>query len=258
MKTLHITLLQTTLHWQNPKANQLHFSNLIQSLQRPTDVIILPEMFTTGFTMAAATNAESEPGTSLRWMQQQAEQTEAVITGSLIIQKQEQFYNRLYWVEPSGQFQSYDKKHLFTYADEDRHFTTGNKRLIVDYKGWRICPLICYDLRFPVWSRNDVDYDLLIYIANWPATRSDAWQSLLKARAIENMSYVAGVNRIGTDGNGHNYVGASVVYNALGEQLSSTNNNQSISETISLNHKDLVVQRQKYGFLNDRDKFMLS
>ncbi len=257
MTNLKISLIQSDLYWHAPEANRAHFSQLIQSLKLSTDVIILPEMFTTGFTMATADNAETEPGETLHWMQQQAVQSQAVITGSLIIKQQTKFYNRLYWVEPSGDYKSYDKKHLFGYADEDQHFTAGNSRLIVSYKDWLICPLICYDLRFPVWSRNNVDYDLLIYVANWPALRSDAWQSLLKARAIENMSYVAAVNRIGTDDNSRDYVGGSVVYSALGQRLSKVNNSQNFIETITLSRNELLQQRQRFGFLKDQDEFTL-
>jgi len=257
MKDLNITLIQTELHWHKPETNRRHFEHLIKDIEAPTDLIILPEMFTTGFTMTVAHHAEKEPDKTLHWMQQQAAQNKAVITGSLIIQQQNKFYNRMYWVEPNGDYQSYDKKHLFTYADEHHHFTAGSERLIVEYKGWRICPLICYDLRFPVWSRNDVNYDLLLYIANWPAPRSDAWQSLLKARAIENMSYVAGVNRIGTDGNGHVYAGHSAIYDALGKQLSISDNTRAFSETMNLSTNNLQQQRQHFGFLKDRDTFIL-
>lgn len=256
MNDLTISLIQTDLHWHNPKANRSRFEQLIKELDVETDVIILPEMFTTGFTMKASDNAEPQPGDTLRWMQHQAQKSQAVITGSLIIKQNNNFYNRLYWVKPDGDYQHYDKKHLFSYADEDQHFTAGSERLIVDHKDWRICPLICYDLRFPVWSRNDMDYDVLIYIANWPAPRQAAWQSLLKARAIENMSYVAGVNRIGTDGNDHSYAGGSVVYDMLGQALCAAKN-QEISKTITLNYGELKKQRKRFGFLKDRDPFIL-
>ncbi|MFV0542354.1 MAG: amidohydrolase [Marinicella pacifica] len=257
MNKLTITLIQTKLHWHNPEANRSHFTKLIKDIKASTDVIILPEMFTTGFTMAAADNAESEPGKTLHWMQQQAAQNQSVITGSLIIEHHGHFYNRMYWVEPNGDFQSYDKKHLFTYADEHHHFTAGRERLIIENKGWRICPLICYDLRFPVWSRNDVDYDLLIYIANWPAPRREAWQSLLKARAIENMAYVAGVNRIGSDGNDLHYAGDSTIYNAIGEPMSAPDRQTPFVETLTLCNDTLQQQRSHFGFLNDRDNFIL-
>lgn len=256
MNDLTISLIQTSLHWHNPKDNRSRFEQLIKEPGVDTDVIILPEMFTTGFTMKASDNAEPQPGDTLRWMQQQAQKSQAVITGSITIKQQDNFFNRLYWVKPDGNYQYYDKKHLFSYADENQHFTAGSKRLIVDHKGWRICPLICYDLRFPVWSRNDVDYDLLIYVANWPAPRQNAWHSLLKARAIENMSYVAGVNRIGTDGNDHNYLGGSVVYDVLGDELF-TAKSQEINQTITLNYEALQQQRKRFGFLKDRDPFTL-
>ncbi len=257
MNDLKITIIQTELHWHNPKANRSDFAQLIENIEESTDVIILPEMFTTGFTMAATENAEPEPGETLHWMQQQATQNQAVITGSLIIEQHGHFYNRMYWVEPNGDYQSYDKKHLFTYADEHHHFTAGRERLIVEYKGWRVCPLVCYDLRFPVWSRNDVDYDVLIYIANWPAPRRAAWQSLLKARAIENMAYVAGVNRIGSDGNDLHYAGDSTIYNAVGEPMSVPDIQTPFVETLTLCNDTLQQQRSHFGFLNDRDNFTL-
>ncbi|KAA3640317.1 MAG: amidohydrolase [Proteobacteria bacterium] len=256
MNDLAITLIQTDLHWHNPESNRAHFEQCIQDISTVTDVIILPEMFTTGFTMAATDHAETEPGETLQWMQQQAKQVKAAITGSLIVKAQGQFYNRLYWVEANGDYKHYDKKHLFSYAGEDQHFTAGSKRLIVEYKGWRICPLICYDLRFPVWSRNDVDYDVLIYVANWPTPRQDAWQSLLKARAIENMSYVVGVNRIGTDGNDHTYAGGSVIYDITGQALIEAKN-QKFNKTITLVYNRLKQQRHRFGFLKDRDQFTL-
>jgi predicted amidohydrolase len=257
MKNLTMTLIQTEVYWHKPEANRHHFEQLIKNIDTATDVILLPEMFTSGFTMAASDNAEQEPGETLHWMQQQAQKADAVITGSLIVEENAKFYNRLYWVEPNGQYHSYNKKHLFTYADEHHHFTAGKERLLIEYKGWRICPLICYDLRFPVWSRNDVDYDVLIYVANWPAPRSDAWQSLLKSRAIENMSYVIGVNRIGTDGNGHVYAGHSAIYDALGKQLSNSHNTEAFTETFTLSAHSLQQHRQHFGFLKDRDSFIL-
>ncbi len=257
MTDLALTLIQTKLHWQDPKANRAHFEQLIQGIDGATNVIILPEMFTTGFTMAARGYAEPDSGETLNWMVQQAQQSQAVITGSIITEVQGHFFNRLYWVEPNGSFKYYDKKHLFSYADEDQHFTAGRERLVVEYRGWRICPLICYDLRFPVWSRNNIDYDVLIYIANWPAPRQEAWQTLLKARAIENMSYVAGVNRIGTDGNDHHYAGGSIVYDALGQPLTKNHNNQAFTKSVILNRLELKHHRQRFGFLNDRDHFTL-
>lgn len=257
MNDLTLTLIQSELYWHNPQANHAHFQQLIADMEEPTDLIILPEMFTTGFTMNAEENAESEPGETLYWMQQQAAQKQAVITGSLIIQHKNRYYNRMYWVEPDGNYRRYDKKHLFTYAQEHHHYSAGEERLVVEYKGWRICPLVCYDLRFPVWSRNNVDYDLLIYIANWPAPRSEAWTTLLKARAIENMSYVAGVNRIGRDGNDLHYAGHSCLFSATGEPLMPPIKNNAFVKTRTLSQKNLQEQRKHFGFLNDRDSFSL-
>ena len=214
---MHITLLQTALHWQNPVANRAMLEETLFTLPEPTDLIVLPEMFTTGFTMNAAALAEPMNLTTFKWLKQMARQTNAAITGSYVVQENGQFYNRLIWMEPDGQFAHYDKRHLFRMADEEKTYTAGTLRLIRTWRGWRICPLICYDLRFPVWSRSrqiaphQLDYDLLLYVANWPAPRQLAWDTLLQARAIENLSYVAGVNRVGQDGNQHTYLGGSAL-----------------------------------------------
>ena len=254
---LNITLIQSNLYWENPEANRKLFAEKIQSIPEPTDVMILPEMFTTGFSMKAQTLAEPMIGPTLSWMQEQSNKTKAALVGSIIIEEAGNFYNRVLWVEGSSTLHYYDKRHTFTLAGEDKIYTAGTKKLLVDYKGWRIMPLICYDLRFPVWSRNTDDYDLLLYVANWPEKRTMAWDVLLKARAIENMAYCVGVNRIGTDGNGHDYVGHSAVYGVLGGRLTHENFDGEFTETVTLSKSRMLEQRAQLQFLNDRDGFTL-
>ena len=224
---MNITLLQTDLYWHDPVANRAMLEERIFTLPEPTDLIVLPEMFTTGFTMDARAMAEPMNLTTTRWIKQMAIQTGAVVTGSYVVREGNAYFNRLIWMQPDGQFDTYDKRHLFRMAGEDAVYTPGGQRLIKEWKGWRICPLICYDLRFPVWSRqqrsapaNDsFSYDLLLYVANWPAARRNAWNVLLQARAIENLSYVVGVNRVGTDNNQIPYAGESAVIDFKGEVL---------------------------------------
>lgn len=238
-------------------ANRAQFSEKITSISEEIDLIVLPEMFTTGFTMNASEVAEPHRGTSFQWMQEQAKLKNAAITGSLIIEEDGNFYNRLYFVFPDGSFQQYDKRHTFTLAGEHEVFESGKERIVIEYKGWRICPLICYDLRFPVWARNTSDYDVLIYCANWPKKRISAWDTLLKARAIENMSYCVGVNRVGLDGNGHEYIGHSAVYNVLGEQFENPFFESEGIHKVTLNKDQLIATRKHLQFLNDRDRFTL-
>jgi predicted amidohydrolase len=208
--------------------------------------------------MNAESLAEEENGKTLKWLQQTAKDFNVAITGSVIIKENTNYYNRLFFVFPNGSYETYDKKHLFTLADEQKTYSAGKKRLIIDYKGWKICPLVCYDLRFPVWSRNTEDFDLLIYVANWPEKRTEAWDALLKARAIENMCYVAGVNRVGLDGNKHNYLGHSAVYDMLGKQISRLNYEEVFTECLQLNKEELEETRKRFAFLNDRDRFSLA
>jgi omega-amidase len=230
------------------------------TLPAPTDLIVLPEMFTTGFTMDAAAVAEPMNLTTFRWLRQMAQQTNAAITGSYVVQAGRTYHNRLVWMEPDGNFATYDKRHLFRMAGEERTYTAGTARLIRTWRGWRICPLICYDLRFPVWSRNrqigpDVlDYDLLLYVANWPAPRQTAWDTLLQARAIENLSYVVGVNRVGIDGNGHNYSGGTALIDFKGEvQVRTYNDEAIIQQTLSMD--ELRAFRTKFPAYLDADRF---
>lgn len=257
MDKLSITIIQSHLHWENPIANRLKFSETIKSNSERTDLIILPEMFNTGFSMNAAMLSEEKEGETLKWMMLEAKRHFCAITGSIIVKDGSRFFNRLYFVFPNGDYKQYDKRHTFTLAKEHETFSAGDKHLLVDYKGWKICPLICYDLRFPVWARNTWDYDLLIYVANWPAKRITAWDTLLRARAIENMSYCIGVNRVGLDGNGHEYVGHSAVYDVLGSHISTQEFEKEFIETIILEKSHIKYHRNHLQFLEDQDHFNL-
>lgn len=264
MKDLKLTLVQTQLHWESVEKNLSMFSEILNSIKEQTDLIILPEMFSTGFTMNTSV-AEKMNGKSIAWLKEKAKEKNGVITGSLMITENGKNYNRLIWMQPDGNFQTYDKRHLFRMANEQNHFTAGNKKLITTLKGWKICPLICYDLRFPVWSRNyspsllgrvgEGWYDILIYVANWPARRSLAWNTLLPARAVENQSYVVAVNRIGLDGHNVDYSGDSAFYNPLGEKLSKIQPNENKHETIVLSWKFLQEFREKFPAAMDADDF---
>lgn len=252
---LNVTLVQTNIHWEDATANMAMLEEKIFGISTPTDLIILPEMFTTGFTMAPAKVAEPMNLHTTRWMKQMAAQTGAVITGSIIIKEDHYYYNRLLWVSPDGEVDSYDKRHLFRMGKENEVFTGGDKRIIKKLKGWKICPLICYDLRFPVWSRNvDLAYDLLIYVANWPQVRMYPWDSLLVARAIENQSYVIGVNRTGFDGNNIAHAGHSAVIDFAGQVLFREINNEVIHQH-SISRTALDVFRQKFPAYMDADSF---
>lgn len=259
MKTqdLKVSIIQTDLAWEDKPANFQHFTELIDAIELDTDLIVLPEMFTTGFSMNAQQHYDSPEGTTLDWLREQTYKKQAAITGSAIIKDNGHFYNRLFFVKPDGSYQIYDKKHLFTLAGEQNYYSAGQEKLMVSYKGWTICPLICYDLRFPVWIRNTEDYDLLIFVANWPQKRVFAWDTLLKARAIENMSYCVGVNRIGKDGNGFPHSGHSAIYDALGEKITTDLFEKAFVETKVLSKKHTETTREKLGFLKDRDGFEL-
>ena len=253
---MKIALLQAPLVWENPIANRKYFEAKIKALAENVDLIVLPEMFTSGFTMNPKAVAETMQGDTIIWLKNLAKAKNAAITGSLVMEENGHFFNRLVFVFPSGEIQKYDKKHLFTLAGEDKIYTAGTEKLIVDYMGFKICPLICYDLRFPVFARNTEDYDVLIYVANWPKIRINAWDSLLKARAIENMCYTIGVNRIGEDANQHEYIGHSQVIDFLGNYDIEPQEIEDIFIT-TLDKKKLLETRQKFGFLNDRDAFKL-
>ena len=256
--TLKTTIIQSALHWENGEANRAMFSEKIQNIDGETDLIVLPEMFSTGFSMNAKNLAEEKEGETLQWMVSEAKNKNCAITGSVIISEKNNFYNRLFFVFPDGSFKKYDKKHTFTLAKQNETYSAGHERLIVDYKGWKICPLVCYDLRFPVWARNTEDYDVLLYVANWPKARTVAWDTLLKARAIENMAYCIGVNRVGFDGNDNEYVGHSAVYDVLGQQISNSNFEKEFTETVVLEKEHIENNRKHLQFLKDRDNFTLA
>lgn len=216
---MKVAVIQSPLVWEDPQLNRNYFEAKINTIVSEVDLIVLPEMFTTGFTMQAEAVAETMQGQTMLWLQSLAKARKCAITGSLIVTEDGKFYNRMVFVFPTGEVQQYDKRHLFTLAGENVVFTAGTEKIIIEYKGWKICPLICYDLRFPVFSRNTENYDLLIYVANWPKTRINAWDTLLKARAIENMSYTIGVNRLGVDGTNLEYVGHSQIVDYLGNSV---------------------------------------
>jgi omega-amidase len=253
---LRVTMIQADLAWQEPAANRASFASHFHGLVGHTDLIVLPEMFTTGFSMAAETLAETMDGPTVGWMREEAAALGCVITGSLIIRDGDRHCNRLLWAAPDGRLQHYDKRHLFRMAGEQQHYAAGDRRLTVEIKGWRVCPMVCYDLRFPVWSRSRGDYDLLLYVANWPARRAHAWSALLRARAIENLSYVVGVNRIGRDGNGTSYAGDSVALDFLGQSLSSEGGGDR-AETAVLDMESLRSYRASFPAHLDADDFEL-
>jgi omega-amidase len=254
---LKIVGIQAALVWENPEQNTAFFEKKINTLEEGLDLIVLPEMFTTGFTMRPKKVAEKMDGFAVSWMQKIAKEKQIAICGSLVISAAEKFYNRFIFVHPTGEIETYDKRHSFTLAGEDSVYTSGTEKIIIEYKGWRICPLICYDLRFPVWARNTENYDLLIYMANWPVARIKAWDTLLKARAIENMSYVIGVNRTGKDGNNYTYSGNSILIDCLGEELSSLKKNEVgiVAANFVKSEQDRI--RKKLGFLADKDSFKI-
>lgn len=252
---LEVALIQADLVWEDPLANRNYFTEKINEISGAVDLIILPEMFTTGFTMNAKPLAETMQGETLKWMKDLSKEKQAAITGSIIIEEDRKYYNRLLFVHPSGKTETYDKKHLFTLASENEVYTAGTKKLIVDVKGWKICPLVCYDLRFPVWARNKEKYDFLIYVANWPAARTAAWDILLQARAIENMAYCAGINRVGKDGKGFDYVGHTAMYDSLGEKVSTNLMEKEGIARVTLHKAHLEESRNKLKFLEDMDAF---
>jgi len=254
---LRVTLVQAELAWQEPAANRHRLAGHFRGLAGHTDLVVLPEMFSTGFTMDSSTLAEDMNGPTVGWMREEAAALGCVITGSLIVREEGRCYNRLVWARPDGTLGYYDKRHLFRLAGEEQHFAAGMQRVVLEIKGWRVCPMICYDLRFPVWSRNRDDYDLLLYVANWPQRRALAWSALLKARAIENMCYVVGVNRIGKDGNGATYAGDSVALDFLGQPLSSEGGGDRV-ETAVLDLESLQSYRESFPAHLDADRFTLT
>ena len=254
--SLNITLIQTSLFWENVEKNLSHFDKLISEIS-DTDIILLPEMFNTAFCPKSNHLAETLEGETVSWMKEIAKNKNSAIAGTLMVKEGARVFNRLVWISKNGTIHTYDKHHLFSLIKEERYISKGTGRLIVEEDGWRICPLICYDLRFPVFSRNDVDYDVLIYLANWPVKRIEAWDTLLKARSIENQCYTIGVNRVGKDGDGIPFNGHSKVFDAFGKKLLSATKNIKEVLQIEISLDDLKLKRRQMNFLQDRDDFTL-
>tara|TARA_X000000368_G_C22993560_1_gene695536 strand:- start:72 stop:848 length:777 start_codon:yes stop_codon:yes gene_type:complete len=255
-RNLNVTLIQSNLFWEDVDKNHSHVEGLISKISE-TDIILLPEMFNTAFCPKSTHLAEKMEGKTISWMKEISKNKNCAISGTLMIEENGKVYNRLLWISKEGDVSIYDKSHLFSLVKENKSITKGEKRLIIELYDWKICPLICYDLRFPVFSRNNVDYDILIYLANWPIKRIDAWDTLLKARAIENQAYTIGVNRVGEDGNKIPFNGHSKVFDAFGKEiLSATENKEEILQ-INLSLDDLKLKRRQMNFLQDRDEFIL-
>jgi predicted amidohydrolase len=265
MQNLRISLVQGATRWHDPAGNRDYYGHLIAPLHGITDLILLPETFTSGFSNDAIDQAEGMDGPTVAWLRGQSRKLGAAITGSVQIRDEGDVYNRLFFATPDGGLQHYDKRHLFRYAREHERYAAGRDRLTVEYKGWRICPLVCYDLRFPVYSRNrfdverpgGLDYDLLLYVANWPAARAYPWKTLLRARAIENLCFVAGLNRVGTDGNGLDYSGDSAVIDFLGQPLSEATDEEVVTTT-TLPAAQLLAHRERFPAMLDGDAFALT
>lgn len=253
---MKIALVQTSLCWEDPTENRSHLAQKITGFMEEVDLIVLPEMFSSGFTMQPKAVAEAMEGETLSWLHHLAKAKNCAITGSLVIEEDGKYYNRLVFVTPDGSLKTYDKRHLFTLAGEDKVYTAGNEKVIIEYKGFKICPLICYDLRFPAFSRNQEGYDILLYVANWPKARVNAWDILLKARAVENMCYAVGVNRIGTDHNHLDYVGHSQVVDYLGNYVLEPQESDGVY-IIALEKEKMLETRDKLAFLDDQDAFKL-
>ncbi len=264
MNNLRISLVQGATRWHDPAGNRDYYGDLVAPLRGTTDVVLLPETFTSGFSNDAIASAETMQGPTVEWMRVQAARLGAAVCGSVQLREGDQVFNRLLWVTPDGAVSHYDKRHLFRYAREHERYAAGRDRLTVEWKGWRICPLVCYDLRFPVFSRNrfDVereggpDYDLLVYIANWPGVRAHAWKTLLRARAIENLCYVAGLNRVGSDGAGLQYAGDSAVIDFLGQPVSECAGEEVVATT-TLQAAELAAHRERFPAMLDADAFEL-
>jgi predicted amidohydrolase len=264
MKNLRVSLIQGETRWHDPAGNREYYGRLIEPLHNTTDLVILPETFTSGFSNEALGDAETMEGPTLDWLRAQADSADAAICGSVQVRTEQGVFNRMLFVKPDGEVQTYDKRHLFRYARENERYAAGRDRLTVEWKGWRICPLVCYDLRFPVFSRNrfnveregQLDYDLLIYVANWPSARSYPWKTLLRARAIENLCYVAGINRVGTDGNGLHYSGDSAIIDFLGKPLTEATDEEVVS-TMLLQAAPLIEHRERFPAMLDADSFEL-
>ena len=251
---MKIALIQSDLYWEDVSKNRNNFESKINQIESEVNLIVLPEMFSTGFTMNALAVAETMNGETILWMKEMAKQKNCAITGSLVITENDRFYNRMFFVFPSGEVQYYNKRHLFTLAGEDKTYTAGTEKVIVDYLGWKICLQVCYDLRFPVFARNVENYDLLIYVANWPKVRTNAWDILLKARAVENLSYVVGVNRIGLDANNYEHIGHSQAIDFLGNYILEPQETEDVF-VVELDKNVMLETRKKLDFLSDKDTF---
>ncbi len=258
MSTLTFTLIQSNLFWEDNVSNLNMFEEKIKQISEPAEIVVLPEMFSTGFSMKPSVLAEDMDGKTMQWMKNIAAEKKIILTGSCIIKENEQYFNRLIWMQPDGKYGMYDKRHLFSYGGEDKEFTHGTKRFIAQVKGWKICTMICYDLRFPIWNRlaKEDEYDVLMVVANWPAKRISAWKALLRARAIENQCYVVAVNRTGKDGTGLEYTGESCVIHPTGEILYSKADDEDVF-TITLNKKEVEEARTTFPFQKDKDEFII-
>jgi omega-amidase len=265
MQPLTITLIQTNLHWEDKTANLQMLAEKINSISVPTEVVVLPEMFSTGFSMQPQKLAETMDGETITWMKKMASTKNIILTGSVIIEEENKYYNRLIWMLPNGQYGYYNKRHLFAFANEHQHYAAGNKRLIAQVKGWKINLQVCYDLRFPVWARQTPntnggeaeEFDIILYVANWPERRSHPWKTLLTARAIENQCYAIGLNRVGNDGNNIYHSGNSMVVDPLGNELYHKADDEDIF-TITLQKDTLQETRNKFPFLKDADSFVIN
>ena len=264
MQALNVALVQGETRWHDAAANREYYAGLVRSAAADSDLVVLPETFLTGFTNDTEDQSVPMDGEDVAWLRELAREVDAVVTGSLVIVEDGRHFNRMFWMRPDGRFETYDKRHLFRMADEHEHFSAGRERLIVELNGWRICPLVCYDLRFPAWSRNrrneaasgGMDYDLLIYVANWPAPRRNAWRTLLRARAVENLACCVGVNRVGEDGKGIAYAGDSGVFDARGETVLELNDREQVA-TAALDPAPMLELRRKFPAWMDADEFTL-
>ena len=254
---MKIALVQSDLCWEDALKNRNNFESQINQIDSEVNLIVLPEMFSTGFTMNALAMAETMKGETILWMKSIAKQKNCAVTGSLIITENNQYYNRMFFVFPSGEIQYYDKRHLFTLAGEDKTYTSGTEKVVVDYLDWKICLQVCYDLRFPVFARNVENYDLLLYVANWPKVRTNAWDILLKARAVENLSYVVGVNRIGFDAHNYEHIGHSQVVDFLGNYILEPQETEGVF-IVELDKSVMLETRKKLDFLSDMDAFTIN
>ena len=256
MQPLTFCLIQTATRWHDAAANRVHFDGLFNSVPAKADVLVLPEMFNSGFTMAADEVAETMTGSTVQWMQEAARSLQKVVCGSMAIRDNESVFNRFLWVMPDGGMTHYDKRHCFRMADEHLHYASGDERIVIEYRGWRICPIVCYDLRFPVWCRNRNDYDTLLCVANWPLARRAAWNTLLRARAIENQCYSVAVNIVGTDGNGVEYGGGSAAYAPDGAVMLERFDD-AVLATVTLDAAPLERLREDFPVWQDADRFRL-